>query len=53
MFEIHEDFIFSVAFSSNDKLIASGSGDFTLKLLNIETKKIIFVGKHFDKVLSV
>ena len=36
--EGHEDSVNSVAFNHNGTLLASGSGDATIKLWNLETK---------------
>ncbi|WP_424094508.1 caspase family protein [Moorena producens] len=52
--ERHNDWVLSVSFSSDGKTLASGSGDMTIKLWNLETGKEIHTLKgHDSKVKSV
>lgn len=52
--EAHEDKIWSIAFSPDDRLLASASSDGTIKLWEVETKKCIATLKdHTDQVHSV
>ena len=53
-FQKHNDRVMCVAFTKDGKNIVTGSGDTTLKLLNIENKKVLhtYTG-HKDYVLCV
>ncbi|MCT7977948.1 WD40 repeat domain-containing protein, partial [Laspinema olomoucense] len=50
----HQDAVTSIAFSLDDKTIASGSGDKTIKLWNVETgEEIHTLTGHQDAVTSI
>jgi WD40 repeat protein len=50
----HGDNVYSIAFSPDGKYLASGSGDKTVKLWNVESQKEVnTLKKHKDKVTSV
>ena len=52
--ENHKDTVNSIAFSPNDKILASGSGDTTIKLWNIEIfKEIKTLTGHSAAVYSI
>ncbi len=52
-FEGHSDSVLCVVFSPDSKIIASGSGDNTIKLWDIEGREILTLKGHADDVLSI
>ena len=51
--EGHEDDVTSVAISTDNKIVASGSKDKTLKLWELATGKLISTVNHDEKVRAI